>query len=635
MIKYMKITKNQKKHEIKLVTRRLSLIMALAITFTLPIKAQVNIGSLSSSHPFSILELTTTANNHGGLRMPQLNNDERAAVQEKFNENTATAEAAKGLVIYNTDTKCLEFWNGKEWISMCADILDCSKIPALESSYSFCSNENATIANLTSKAGGNVQWRLKPGEPLLTDATPLTADTYYAYRNIPSCNILESGVPVAVNLVNCNAAPVGAVTAFVNVMYDFQRQTLEAYSISGGDATSWQWELSPNNSDWTPISGATSATYQIPENFIHNYSNYNAAPLVNDTVYFRCWIANPAKPEGTYTTYNLGIEFIRTTDGHGNLVGNYGKDENGVRYLTINRGGSLNGGKMKIALLNLGQSGTGSLNPDPLFDDSHNLNDAGDLGDLYQWGRVADGHEHIVWKKGIDHIDSITPMTGNGATSLFVARDAASQVYDSNGQIVPSNTGFYGNFICAVGDWGQQNTSSNYRWGMVVTEVSEEVPRSQTPTSISDWVFPANNPCPSGWRVPSRFELWDIYRGDGSTDPVNVTTGAYDVSNTTNGVMKNTWRWRDSNSPSNTQTVGGAVITNSSGEKVFLPAAGSRLSQTGAQINIGSRGYYWSSTLYGLAPGFGLSFTSSFVNACYTIPGYDGANGFFVRCITE
>jgi len=92
----------------------------MTFLFTLPLKAQVNIGSDTNPNPFSILELTTKIS-PGGLRMPQLDNKERVAVQEKFNENTATAEAAKGLVIYNTDSGCLEFWNGTEWISLCAD----------------------------------------------------------------------------------------------------------------------------------------------------------------------------------------------------------------------------------------------------------------------------------------------------------------------------------------------------------------------------------------------------------------------------------------------------------------------------------------------------------------------------------
>ena len=612
------------------------LIFLIALFFASPLKAQVNIGSNTNPHSFSILELTTSANNHGGLRLPQLTSDSISKL------NTAGVDAAQGLVVYNTDTKCLEFWNGKEWISLCADRLDCSKLPALDgSSFSFCSNENATIADLTAKVGGNVQWRLSRGGSLLTDATSLTATTYYAYRNIPSCNISENGVPVMVTLANCTVAPVGAVTAFVNVMYDFQYQTLEAYRTSGGDATSWQWELSPNNINWTPIAGATSATYRIPENFIHNYSNYNAAPLVNDTVYFRCWMANPARPEGNYTASNLGIEFIRTTDGHGNSVGNYDKDENGVRYLTINRGGSLNGGKIKIMLLNLGQSGTGSLNQNPLYDDSRNLNDAGDLGDFYQWGRKADGHQQIVWSKqrsttAVNDNNNTSPAPtyafmsnwiglrsgwGAGATSLSVARATMSVmgVVDANGGQATAD-GFVGNFITNNYDWGAQNTASNNRWGATTTAVT----RSNTPTSINDWAFPTNNPCPTGWRVPSRFELWDIYNGDGSDIPPGNSVGYVTVKN------GNTWRWRDNNS----QAIGGAIISISTGEKVFLPAAGYRSASDGTLGDIGDIGYYWSSTYTDANYSSNLFFYNGYVYAGNTGPA-PRANGFSIRCVKE
>ena len=165
----------QHNYKIAIVNCQLSIIL-MALLFALPLKAQVNIGSLDSPHPFSILELTTTENNHGGLRMPQLDNDERAAAQEKFNETTATAEAAKGLVIYNTDTGCLEFWNGKEWISLCSDILP-PLPPTLDvdlGSMTFSSNGNVTSSamNIVTVTTNQANWTAtityKQGDEWLT-----------------------------------------------------------------------------------------------------------------------------------------------------------------------------------------------------------------------------------------------------------------------------------------------------------------------------------------------------------------------------------------------------------------------------------------------------------------------------------
>jgi len=87
--------------------------------FALPAKSQVTIGDNSEQpQPFSMLELATSLN-QGGLRMPQLTTVQRKAL----NAGLTGDNAAKGLVVYDTDLNCLEFWNGTTWISMCDDIL--------------------------------------------------------------------------------------------------------------------------------------------------------------------------------------------------------------------------------------------------------------------------------------------------------------------------------------------------------------------------------------------------------------------------------------------------------------------------------------------------------------------------------
>jgi len=100
---------------------RVSAMLTIAALFAFPIKAQVNIGSLDKPQSFSILELTTTKDNHGGLRMPQLNNNELNTLTEEKLATPEDKEAAEGLCIYNIETDCLEFWNGTTWISLCAN----------------------------------------------------------------------------------------------------------------------------------------------------------------------------------------------------------------------------------------------------------------------------------------------------------------------------------------------------------------------------------------------------------------------------------------------------------------------------------------------------------------------------------
>ena len=99
---------------------RLSAILLLAMFLPLVAKSQVTIGDKTVPHSFSLLEITTV-NQKGGLRLPQLTTAERNALNPSSN-----ATEGKGLVIYNTDNNCIEYWNLTKWVSLCkgnADIV--------------------------------------------------------------------------------------------------------------------------------------------------------------------------------------------------------------------------------------------------------------------------------------------------------------------------------------------------------------------------------------------------------------------------------------------------------------------------------------------------------------------------------
>ncbi|NDV94652.1 hypothetical protein D0T84_06915 [Dysgonomonas sp. 521] len=110
----MKTTKTQKQSTAKNLWRLIAIVAAF--WFLNPgIRAQITIGSDEAPQDFSVLEIITTYTK-GGLRLPQLSNDELTALTTTaFKSN----EKAKGLTIYNTDAKCLQFWNGTEWIDAC------------------------------------------------------------------------------------------------------------------------------------------------------------------------------------------------------------------------------------------------------------------------------------------------------------------------------------------------------------------------------------------------------------------------------------------------------------------------------------------------------------------------------------
>lgn len=104
---------------------------ATTLFFSLPVNAQVIIGSTDGTpqdpRSYSLLELIS---NKGGLRMPQLTLSQRIDLdfEGRFidpaadSEDEKIAPLAKGLCIYNTTVKCLEYWNGKAWITICTGI---------------------------------------------------------------------------------------------------------------------------------------------------------------------------------------------------------------------------------------------------------------------------------------------------------------------------------------------------------------------------------------------------------------------------------------------------------------------------------------------------------------------------------
>ncbi|MDR2972758.1 MAG: fibrobacter succinogenes major paralogous domain-containing protein [Bacteroidales bacterium] len=79
------------------------------------IDAQVTIGADVAPQPFSVLELMGQyeTGTYGGLRLPQLSTTERDAIAG------LASSVAEGLMIFNTTTKCIEFWNGTAWKFLC------------------------------------------------------------------------------------------------------------------------------------------------------------------------------------------------------------------------------------------------------------------------------------------------------------------------------------------------------------------------------------------------------------------------------------------------------------------------------------------------------------------------------------
>ena len=160
--------------------------------------------------------------------------------------------------------------------------------------------------------------------------------------------------------------------------------------------------------------------------------------------------------------------------------------------------------------------------------------DANAYGDLYQWGRGNDGHQ----------------CRNSATTSTLSSSDQ------------PGNS----SFILSAGDW-----------------------RSQQNNNLWQGVNGVNNPCPSGYCLPTNAEL-DAERAS----------------------------WVQNNSA-------GAFAS-----PLKLPVAGYRIGSAGSLYLVGSIGLYWSSTVNGINADY-LYFDSSYAGMNNSLR----ADGDSVRCIKD
>ena len=116
--------------------------------------------------------------------------------------------------------------------------------------------------------------------------------------------------------------------------------------------------------------------------------------------------------------------------------------------------------------------------------------------------------------------------------------------------------------------------------------------------SGSNWVR-ANNPCPSGWRLPTKGELESLVNS-GST-------------------------WTD-----DYEGVSGRVFGNGE-QELFFPAASFRYGGGGSLNNTGNIGYYWSGTYFNSGNAYFMCLSSESAKVLYNVR----SGGLSVRCVVE
>ncbi len=183
-------------------------------------------------------------------------------------------------------------------------------------------------------------------------------------------------------------------------------------------------------------------------------------------------------------------------------------------------------------------------------------------GLYYQFGRK----DPFVGDVAIYDINGTSK--GTGAT-IATGKVTFAKAVQTPATFYTYNSGTY--------DWASPNNYTSKNWN--------DISDSEGKTFF--------DPCPEGWRLPTKAEYSDF----------STTTFTWDATNygrTYNG------NW--------------------------FPAAGCRNVSDGSMVNVGSYGSYWSAAPYNEFSGYDLYFGYGGVNPA----GYDNrANGFSVRCVQE
>ncbi|UCA61754.1 hypothetical protein KB553_09530 [Chryseobacterium rhizoplanae] len=197
------------------------------------------------------------------------------------------------------------------------------------------------------------------------------------------------------------------------------------------------------------------------------------------------------------------------------------------------------------------------------------------------------------------------PVIINGQTRQMMTHNlGADQTQDPD---VPSQA-IMGSYY----QWGKKNpVATAYTSAAAISgwSTASAADKSWNSGTEAVPVKTSNDPCPDGFRVPTRNE-WVSFNTNSTTSIIGtwVTTA---------------------NGGDNNFTAARKFVNN--GSTLTFPTAGNRLNSTGALVSRAGYGYYWSST-ENSTNAYSLYFNSTTINpAFYNNRTY----GFSVRCISE
>jgi hypothetical protein len=399
----------------------------------------------------------------------------------------------RGTLVYNTVTNCIEVYNGSDWISNCDGSTPPTPSPAVPSPISL---PNGIKLNSSSKSIVSIF-----DEDYLPYTMPASAATW---SSTPADGVKES---VKIDIKGKIPYPNGIqvkipVTVNVGVTIPAYEQKIyinEKYKTTDGKRQNIILS-------WAPQNLSTSDKYITatikPEQFDLNIKQLDVnSGIGKDLKGLELVTFTYPQENGSTATSSFQLRVIagipdryygkKTRDYAGSWANN--AEEHNFIYIPIK------GADGKIWLNhNLGAEYTDANDPRGNFDPAKKPDSMDDylaFGSFFQWQRIADGHELMSWTS-----------QSSGTASLTTSTKASSWTNAGTNNFIASST-------------------TDEFW--VVNALATAGPHNLWQANGS------NNPCPSGFHVPTKneFQNW-INRlgspdGNGAFEDLHLTSTSF------------------------------------------------------------------------------------------------------------
>jgi len=233
------------------------------LLFTIQSTAQVKVGDNSSTiHPSAVLEIEST---NKALLLPRMTTAQRNAI----------ASPALGLVIFNTNTNCLNWWTGTQWYNNCdgstpetgtntAPVVNAGTDQNITLPVSTVTlvgtstdSDGVIVSNAWTQLSGPVTAAMAQASNTSTSVTGLTVAGVYVFQLTATdddSDATSDTVAVYVTVSN-NQAPIANAGVDQTIALPTNYVTLSASGSNDPDGTIVNYV-------WTQLSGPNTATMQ-------------------------------------------------------------------------------------------------------------------------------------------------------------------------------------------------------------------------------------------------------------------------------------------------------------------------------------------------------------------------------------